>query len=532
MRALLVITAVLFLQTSLPAQTTSSAASSANPPAASPTTAPLAQRLDAIFDAPKWESARWGVMVQDVETSEVLYQRDAEKSFMPASNMKLYTTAASLASLGADYRFETKIYATGTTDTEGTLKGNIYIVGSGDPSISGRYLEDKPTTAILTEWADAISSMGIRRIEGDIIGDDDIFDDSALAGTWSVSYLQEWYAAENSGLAMNDNCWDINVHVGERPERGLRPVAKPVTRSENGKHVYLGLEDPLQTKYYNISIAELEVEPNDDPPTSAPEEEARFNIERNYESNNIQLSGSIEEDSAPAHEWGSISNGTLFTATLVKEELERKRINVSGNAVDVDEMDKQVAQYVKANPGTLVHTHVSPPLSKILAIVNKPSQNFYADMLLKVVGAKTHGLGTWNNGEKVVEDLLTTAGVESSSLNMSDGSGLSRMNMVAPRQTVALLNYMQNRPDFAVFEASLPIMGVDGTLKSRMAGTPAEGNVKAKTGTIGMVRALSGYMTANNGHRLVFSMMANNYDTQTSEATEAQNQAIMELMNP
>jgi PBP4 family serine-type D-alanyl-D-alanine carboxypeptidase len=153
-------------------------------------------------------------------------------------------------------------------------------------------------------------------------------------------------------------------------------------------------------------------------------------------------------------------------------------------------------------------------------------------MLLKVIGAKVHGLGSWSNGEKVVHDVLTTAGVSWRSLNMEDGSGLSRKNLVEPRQVLALLEYMHSRPDFDVFEASLPIMGIDGTLKGRMAGTPAEGNVKAKTGTISGARALSGYMTAKNGHHLVFSMIANNYYTPTSAATEAQNQAVLEMLAP
>jgi D-alanyl-D-alanine carboxypeptidase/D-alanyl-D-alanine-endopeptidase (penicillin-binding protein 4) len=514
--------------------------------AAQPTSssAPLAQRLDAIFNAPQWSSAHWGVLVKDLDTSTVLYEHEAGKSVMPASNMKLFTTAASLATLGADYRFETKIYATGTTDTAGTLHGNIFIVGSGDPSISGRYL-DTPTTAILARWADAITSAGIKRIEGDIIGDDDIFDESYIAGSWQYDYLSEWYAAENSGLAINDNCWDMTFYP--YLVDWSRMPARAAFKQKAETRLQLSTADPLRTDYYNFST--------DIKSTTSSEggDNSSIEIKRLPESNNISLKGSIVVDTSsanstegwyqasdgrrildrftPIHEWGSIHNGTLFTVTLLKEELDRRSIKVSGKPTDIDNMDRQMATWLKTNPGQLIHTHVSPPLSKILAIVNKPSQNFYADMLLKVIGAKAHGLGSWNNGEKVVKDVLTTAGADTRSLNMADGSGLSRRNLVEPRQVVALLTYMHSRPDFPVFEASLPIMGIDGTLKGRMTGTAAEGNVHAKTGTIGGVRSLSGYGTAQNGHRIVFCMIANNFYLPTSAATDAQNRAVLELIN-
>lgn len=456
---------------------------------------PLGDRLDTIFNDPQWESSHWGVLVQDLNTSEVLYEREPAKRVMPASNMKLFTTAAALEALGPDHRFETPIYVTGTTDTAGVLHGNIYIVGTGDPSISGRY-SDTPTTAILERWADAISSAGITYIEGDIIGDDDIFDDQAIAGSWHVDYLSEWYAAENSGLAINDNCWDMILEDGE-------------------------VLDLLPTSYYNfVGITELT-------PTSGT---GNISIDRKPGTNEIHLKGSANP-SRPMKEWGSIHNGTLFTVTLLKETLEDRLIGVSGQAVDIDDMETSKAEHLKKNPGTRVYTHVSPPLSRILAIINKPSQNFYADMILKVIGANTGTVGSFASGETVVKDLLTSAGANPAPFNMADGSGLSRRNYVTPQQVVSLLAYMKSRPHFPVYEASLPVMGEDGTLKGRMAGTAAAGNVKAKTGTIGNVRSLSGYLTAKNGHTLAFCMIANNFYVPTSQATEAQNRAVLELIN-
>lgn len=495
--------------------------------AQAPADAPLAERLDAIFNEPQWSNAHWGVLVKDIDEDKILYSNEPGKSVMPASNMKLFTTAASLATLGEDYRFETKIYASGTTDTAGTLHGNIYIVGSGDPSISGRYF-DTPTTAILAQWADAITSAGIKKINGDIIGDDDVFDDRYVAGSWSYDYLAEWYAAENSGLAINENCWDMMIQPArdfQRNEDGSLPPA------DQRKTISVALtRNPLQTAYFKVSTNDIRVPQADDDSTTPRRERTWISMERKPESNEIVLSGVMAADSDPIREWGSIHNGTLFTVTLLKEELERRRITVDGKPVDIDDMDKQLAAWAKAHPGLLVHTHVSPPLPEILAIVNKPSQNFYADMLLKVIGAEAYGEGSWSKGEQVVEDLLTTAGADAKSFNMSDGSGLSRRNQVEPNQVVALLEYMQSRPDFEVFKASLPIMGVDGTLRGRMVDTPAKGRVFAKTGTIGQVRSLSGYLTASNGHSIVFCMIANNFSVPTRAATEAQNKAVLELL--
>lgn len=478
---------------------------------------PLAARLDKIFDEPQWRSARWGIMVKDLTTSEVLYQRDADKVHMPASNMKLYTTAAGLTAMGADYRFETPIYVRGDIDENGVLFGDVIVVGSGDPSISGRYsgryhTTDRTTTGILEEWGKAIAAHGIKKVVGNVIGDDDIFDERSVDGTWALSYMAEWYAAENSGLAINDNCWDAYVI----------PDAA-------GKTVQIG--NILDTDYYQFNTSAVSLRPSrGDASTTPTEERGSVSLDRKPETNVIDLSGWVAEDSAPVKEWGSITNGTLFAVTLLKEELERQGIAVTGEAVDIDDMDRDAAARLKADRGAEVHRHVSPPLSEILATINKPSQNFYADMLLKAVGAHVGNRGSWGGGEAVIKDVLTTAGVDASTFRASDGSGLSRFNMVEPRQTVALLEYMRTRDDFGVYLESLPVMGIDGTLKGRMAGTVAEGNVKAKTGTIGSVRALSGYLTAANGHDIAFSMMANNYHVPTSEATEAQNRAVLEII--
>lgn len=518
----------------------------------------LQQSLNEIFDAPTWRNARWGVMVFDMTTSEVLYERDSTKSFMPASNLKLYTTAAATEALGPDFQYETKVYASGTTTSQGVLRGDLVVVGSGDPSMSGRYndlitsaggfaqlgvsAQDWSTTAILRRWVQSVKDAGIKKIEGSVVGDDNIFDDRELTSSWSIGYYSDWYAAENSGLAINDNCWDIMITPGDAvgAPATIRPVLDTkyvkfvnnvVTgepRKRRGTQPPSGAESTTATASAaeSLSTATATASTSDD-------SEPSISFTRDLETNEVTVSGTIALGASPFKEWGTVRNGTLYTTTLLVEELKRAGIGVVKGAKDIDDLEPAAAGKLTKNRGTLLHTHVSPPLSSIVAVVNKPSQNFWADQLLKTIGAaeSTHGRGSYNSGEEVVKNWLEQEEVPARSLQMHDGSGLSRMDMVEPQMTVGLLRAMAESPFAEVFEASLPIMGVDGTLRSRMRGTPAHKNVLAKTGTIGMVRSLSGYLTTEEGHKLAFSMMANNYTAPTARATEAQDQAVLKLIS-
>lgn len=467
----------------------------------------LKSELDQLFDAPMWSNAHWGVKIVDLNSSEVLYERESTKGFMPASNMKLFTTAAALATLGPDFQYETNIYANGPISPSGTLKGDLIIAGTGDPSTSGRYSKDTSTTTMLDKWAKAVRSAGVKRITGDIIGDDDYFDDAARTGSWQIDYTQEWYAAESGGLAINDNCWDAVI----RPGKAIGQPAK--------------LEPVLPTKYVTFVNEVITTGP-----TKHPDQDPSIEIMRPLDSNVVTLKGEIPINVKENHQWGSVHNPTLFAATLLRDALTSNGIQVAGKPVDADDL-KDKAKRVGAGTMKLLHTHVSPPLSRIIAMINKPSQNFYADQLLKTLGRHFYGKGSVNDGERVVRDFLTTAGANTRNLNMSDGSGLSRQNSVDPQMVIALLADMASRPTFKVFYDSLPIAGVDGTIKSRMKGTAAAGNVHAKTGFIGRVRALSGYVKDRDDHNLAFSMIANNYTVDTKNANATQDKVCELLAN-
>lgn len=513
-------------------------------PYAGPSATALASRLDSLFDAPAWDSARWGVMVTDLATSRVLYERDGRKGFMPASNLKLYTTAAALDRFGPEHRFETKLEAAGTVDADGVLRGHLVITGSGDPSISGRYAArwradeaeaarmsvsiDASTTGILRTWAAAVKAAGIRKIDGAVVADGSVFDGPDRPGSWQIDYFDQWYAAESSGLAFNENCWDAVVKPGARP-------GEPAV-----------VENPLGTRYFRLlnHVVTTAPKPAPDGATTAAadsEPEPALGFQRaGLDSNDIVLTGTIALGEAPKTLWGSLHGGDRFSATLVAEELARQGVEVTSGAAVIDDPGARPAEGAARR---LVHTHRSEPMARLIAVVNKPSQNFHADMLGRALGAQTSAettataprrRGSFSNGEKAVRAFLSDAGLpvgEASGIRLADGSGLSRQDRVTPRATIALLARMESRSTATAeaFRVSLPVMGVDGTLEKRGRAGSAKGKVHAKTGTINSVSSLSGYAEAADGHRLAFSIMANNFTQGTKAATTVQDQVTEAL---
>ncbi|MBN1899960.1 D-alanyl-D-alanine carboxypeptidase/D-alanyl-D-alanine-endopeptidase [Candidatus Sumerlaeota bacterium] len=464
----------------------------------------LKQKIMDILDSNETQNAFWGVLIKKQGSSEPFFALNENKSLMTASNMKLYSTAPSFVLLGKDFRYETPIYHTGTIDASGTLHGNVIIVGSGDPSISGRYREGFQTEQFLDEWAQAFQNKGVRVIEGDIIGDDDYFEDEEVEGSWQLDNLSYWYSAPSSALSINDNLYQFYMHPGNAPGETAQ------------------IESQLGTSYIQIQ---------NDVITTSSKVRTYISYRRETEGNKLRVWGAIPLGASKERIRGCVYNATLFSAFLVKEALEKNGVIVKGGAVDIDDLRNEEKERLRENL-SLVHTHVSPPLSEILRIVNKPSQNYYADMLLKTIGRRFRGRGSFGGGEEVVKDFLKLAGApEVENFTMADGSGLSRRNLVQPRHTIALLEFMARQPDFKEFYDSLPIAGVDGTLRSRMAKPPLKGNVHAKTGHIGNVCALSGYWDDLNGQRWIFSFMCNHFTCWASRADALIDRALEVLGN-
>ena len=445
----------------------------------------LKRGIDRILDREVFAPAFWGVEVRDLRSGRVLYERNARKNFKPASTLQLVTTAAVLDAIGPDERLRTTVETAGRLDAFGRVLGDVYLVGRGDPNLSGRFT-DGDRTAAFEEMANTLWSAGVRRIEGRLVGHEGLFTGDRRGEDWSWQDLVWWYGAEVSALSFNDNCADLTVTAGERA----------------GDPVRVGRE-PASAFYRVVSSAT----------TSAAGTPPALTLTRAPGSNEVRLSGTYPIGAETWEGSAALEDPARYAATVFGEVLAARGIVVSG-PVETSSVPLPAGVRVLA-------AHESPPLLEILKAVNKTSQNLHAEMMLRLLGARRRGAGSADAGREAAAEFLRRVGVEPSAWAMQDGSGLSRSDVLTPHEMVSLLAAMDRHPRAAAFRETLPIAGRDGTLKNRMKGGAADGRVVAKTGTLRQVNALAGYVTARGGSRLAFVAIANHHTAGGSAATTA-----------
>jgi D-alanyl-D-alanine carboxypeptidase/D-alanyl-D-alanine-endopeptidase (penicillin-binding protein 4) len=466
------------------------------PPAVSPIVQ-LQRDIDAVLARPALDRSYWGILVRSPETGDTLYSLNAGKLLMPGSTLKIVTLAAAAERLGWDYAYDTRLIASGPIDAgAGILSGDLLVVGSGDPSIGAG---DGIAAHLFADWAERLKAIGVRTITGRIVGDDNAFDDEALGPGWAWDDLQGRDATAVSGLQYNENTVRATIAPGASP--GAPAV---VTLAPDGSR--LDLDNQLTTTDAG----------------TAPAIAAR----RSPGSNRLELRGSIPLDiSEPIVRIASVDNPTLFFVTALRNALMDAGLDVLGPASDIDDLSEPPSP----EGGTLIAAHRSPPLSLLAMRLMKDSQNLYAETLLKTIGA-AGGAPTFERGRQVAGETLAPWGIAPSGLVQVDGSGLSRYNYLTPETLVTLLAHINQdarlRPPF---EAALPIAGWDGTLAARMKGTAAEGNARAKSGTLANVRSLAGYVTSADGRPLAFAIVANNFGTMPEVAIAAIDAIVVKL---
>lgn len=464
----------------------------------------LRKEIGQIANNPAFSNAFWGIAIQSTQTGEFIYQHNENKGFLPASNMKLFTTAAALVKLGPDFSYETDIFLNGKMTTSGKFQGDLIIRGSGDPSIGSRYLQLPNGVQKLREfrsWARSLKNEGISIIEGNIIGDDNYLSDQPLGFGWSWDDEAEWYAAQISALTLHDNCVDILFAPGD----SLNDLA--------------GYQIFPKTRYAIIHNYVKTVPAN---------EAEGIHFSRKRGTNELSFYGTIPGNGQPLRKRFTIENPTSFFVAVFKDILANEGIHVQGNALDIDELTDYCYD---ADDSSRMIQHLSPPLKDILQTVNKKSQNLWTELLLRTLGAEFGENGSSRQGIQAVKSFLKRTGIDPNTISIADGSGLSRHNLVSPLQIITLLRYIRRHQFGEAFYNSLPVAGLDGTLKRRMLGTNAQEKVRAKTGTLNHVKALSGYIQSKDNEEFVFSIIANNYTVPTAMAVNLQDLICERLAN-
>jgi D-alanyl-D-alanine carboxypeptidase/D-alanyl-D-alanine-endopeptidase (penicillin-binding protein 4) len=439
-----------------------------------------------VFAAPIMAHANWAVVVRSLGTGELLYERNPDKLMVPASNMKIVTLAAAARVIGWDTRFVTTIETAAPVEGD-TLRGDLYVRGGGDPTINTR---NGRGAAVFADWAAALQAAGIRRIDGRIIGDDNLFDDEGVGAGWAWDYLEADYAAPVGALQYNEDVAALMVLPGRVPGdaavvslaagSGLRLVNKALTSAA-------GTPETIQFRR-RLDAAVLEVTGTVPLPPAEPlpANQAVRTAARNV----------------------AVVNPTAYFVQSLKHALVARGVDVTGEAVDIDDLPPATPEPALR---VLARTE-SQPLRDIAAVMMKVSQNLYAETLFKAAGRAVKGAGTADAGRAAVLETLRDWKLDESALVMFDGSGLSRYDYVSANLIAGLLGRLYAEPQHRdAFMASLAIAGKDGTVTNRMKRTRAEGNARVKTGSISNMRSLSGYVNTRDGEPVVFSILANDF---------------------
>ncbi len=473
-------------------------------PTATPTPVPiqtisdLQSRVRLTLSRPELRRGSVGVKIVSLDTNKVIFEENAEKYFMPASNMKSYTVAAAMEKLSPDFKFVTSVYAPAMPDANGVIRGDLSIFGRGDVSFSTAFYEGdyyKGLDALATK----IVQAGVKRIEGNLVGDESYFTGNPIPPSWEWEDLQWYYGAEISALPVNDNAVDLSV--------------KP--NSINLPCVVQVLPANAVMKIVNRCT------------TLATGAKREIQIVKKIDQNTIEVTGTMPLEDKGYKGFIAVSRPAQLFVELLRGLLIQKGVVITGQNKVINTKDKAVSAVVSSVPPLEITKLESPPFSLVAAKTMKPSQNTYTETILWTLGEqigrkqesafavdeisikKLQQTSSADLGLKVMQNFMSEIGVAQDSVIQWDGSGLSRHNLITPSSAVQLYTYMSKSRYADAWRNSLTIGGTDGTLKNRFKETAAAANVRGKTGTIDQVSALSGYVTTASGERLVFSILVN-----------------------
>jgi serine-type D-Ala-D-Ala carboxypeptidase/endopeptidase (penicillin-binding protein 4) len=440
----------------------------------------LQVELDQIVERSGRGSNRWSILAVSLDRGDTLFARSPDHVLAPASNMKLLTSAAALEYLGPGFRFTTYLFTDGVV-RDGVLEGNLYIYGTGDPTIGTRFAPGPAPT--LVAFADSLSALGIREIRGDVIGDGSFFSGPGYGEGWQADYLNSWYAANAGALSVHENLVRIEVSAagGGPPELRFIPGGTGIAVRNEAVSEGAGRIDVRRVDYTGPIVVRG------------------------------SSAGGTSSHAVP------VNDPAMYAAALLRDVLLERDVIVHGGVRAIeDEAESLITGRRVFAPAfddngpriRVLATRTSEPLSEILKPINQQSHNFYSEQVLRAIGRVAGGNGSVESGALAIKVLLHRAGVDTARVHVADGSGLSPLNAVSAADVVALLSYVAGTWYAEPFMASLPVAGEVRRFR-RMGGTPAQGNLRAKTGTIDRVSALSGYVRSANGELIAFSIIGN-----------------------
>lgn len=506
---------------------TSFAATRHAPPKSAPHPGGLARTIAAILSDPAVARAHWGISVVTLDGTPVCAMND-QQYFQPASNAKLFTTAAALALLGPDFTMKTYVVAEGPI-SDGHLRGSLRLIGGGDPTLSGRaypYIghteRPNPPLQALDDLAAQVAASGIHTLDGTIVADDTLFAWERYGQGWAQDDLQWDYGAPVSALTVNDNIRYLTLTPGAT-------AGEPATAT------------------WNPPLPDDSVTLKNEATTSPAGGQQHLGLDRQPDQTFLRAYGTIPAGGKPASFAIAVQDAAKFAGDGFAQSLAAHGVAVNSVAQvghrlsgDTQIFEKESEQSLALKPlasgqqlpfspapeARIVAQRTSPPLSQIVTVVNKVSQNLHAEILLRLLGKAEGDDGSVAQGTRVVRQFLVSAGVQPDDFFFYDGSGLSPQDVITPRAATTLLAYAARQPWGSAYRASLPVGGIDGTLENRFTQPPLKGKVFAKTGTLAEVHALSGYLTAASGRTLVFSVLCNDHSPVTDTTRAAMDSVV------
>lgn len=491
--------------------------------------AALANRIEGIISRGDAAKGFWGIEVFAPERGRTLVALNAHRYFAPASVAKLFTTAAALDLVGPDYRFRTFVGARSRIDRSRRLLGNLWLVGGGDPDLAGCSLPYAPeekesacdVTRILDQLAAQVAANGVEVVTGDLVVDESFFAPEPYPPSWAVGDLLWRYGAPVRALSLGDNVLTLSVEPGEQVNDRARISWEPFSR------------------FYDIRNQVW---------TAPAGTETQLWVRRDPGSRVLEISGPIALDQSPRTLQVAVEEPGELVGELFRQALERHGVRLLGRTqVEFAPAPPFTAERTQTLPVVLAE-HLSLPLVEDVTFINKTSQNLHAEMLLRLLGLRPppdsplgprqpragqppprQADGSTEAGLAVLRAWLANAGVNPNDVELNDGSGLSRRNLVTPHAVVQLLKYVETQPWRPLFADSLPVAGVDGTLEKRMRDSPARGRLRAKTGTLGHTNSLAGTVQTLSGETLLVAVFLNHHALENSRALEMLDQIAAAL---